>query len=162
MPKANMETSRGTINLELFDKDAPGTVKNFCDLAKKGFYDGLSFHRVIKGFMIQGGCPRGTGTGGPGWEVKAEFNAIKHEPGTVSMARSQHPDSAGSQFFICLERTPHLDGKYTAFGQVIKGMDVVKAIGEVKTGAGDRPVDEVKIFKIRIMDKADAEKLGAE
>jgi len=159
---AVIDTSKGRIIIKFYPKEAPNTVQNFASLADQEFYDGLIFHRVIKGFMIQGGCPLGTGTGGPGWQIDAEFSAIKHEPGTVSMARSQDPNSAGSQFFICLERTPHLDGKYTAFGQVIKGMDVVKAIGDVKTDAKDRPVDEVKIFKVRIMSKDDAEKLGAE
>ncbi|MEW6360026.1 MAG: peptidylprolyl isomerase [Planctomycetota bacterium] len=159
---AVIDTSKGRIIMKFYPKEAPNTVNNFVSLADQGFYDGLIFHRVIKGFMIQGGCPMGTGAGGPGWQIDAEFNAIKHEAGTVSMARANDPNSAGSQFFICLEKTPHLDGKYTAFGQVIKGMEVVKAIGEVKTGDKDRPADEVKIFKIRVMDKDAAEKLGAE
>jgi peptidyl-prolyl cis-trans isomerase B (cyclophilin B) len=126
MPKAIMETSKGTINLELFDKDAPNTVKNFCDLAKKGFYDGLTFHRVIKNFMIQGGCPDGTGCGGPGYRIDCEINSQKHLPGTLSMAHAG-PNTGGSQFFITHVATPHLDGVHTVFGRT-EDMDVVNAI----------------------------------
>ena len=126
MPQAIMETSKGTINLDLFDKDAPGTVKNFISLAKKGFYDGLNFHRVIKDFMIQGGCPTGTGSGGPGYKIKCEINSQKHTPGTLSMAHAGK-DTGGSQFFITHTATPHLDGVHTVFGRT-KDMDVVNAI----------------------------------
>lgn len=126
MSKAIMETSKGTINLELFEKDAPGTVKNFCDLAKKGFYDGLSFHRVINNFMIQGGCPEGSGRGGPGYKIKCEINSQKHTPGTLSMAHAG-PNTGGSQFFITHTATPHLDGVHTVFGRT-NDMDVVNAI----------------------------------
>ncbi|MEZ0295800.1 MAG: peptidylprolyl isomerase [Candidatus Methylacidiphilales bacterium] len=126
MPKAIMVTSKGTINLELFDKDAPGTVANFTKLAKEGFYNGLSFHRVISDFMIQGGCPKGTGTGGPGYQIKCEINKQKHTPGTLSMAHAG-PNTGGSQFFITHVSTPHLDGVHTVFGRT-KDMDVVNAI----------------------------------
>lgn len=126
MPKAIMETNRGTIHLELFDKDAPETVKNFVKLAEAGFYDGLTFHRVIKNFMIQGGCPNGTGSGGPGYKIKCEINSQKHTPGTLSMAHAGK-DTGGSQFFITHVATPHLDGVHTVFGRT-KDMDVVNAI----------------------------------
>jgi len=126
MSKATMETSKGTITLELFEADAPGTVKNFSDLAKKGFYDGLTFHRVISDFMIQGGCPLGTGTGGPGYQIKCEINSQKHTPGTLSMAHAG-PNTGGSQFFITHVATPHLDGVHTVFGRT-PDMDVVNAI----------------------------------
>ena len=130
---------------------APGHVKNFLALAKIGFYDNLIFHRVIKGFMIQGGCPQGTGTGDPGYKIKAEFNKTPHEAGVLSMARSQHPDSAGSQFFICLGRHTHLDGSYTAFGKTAdaESLATVRAIGDVPT-RGDRPVTEVKIRSVKV------------
>lgn len=129
-PTATIETDHGTISVELWDDVAPKHAANFVKLAKKGFYDGLTFHRIIPGFVIQGGCPTGDGTGGPGWTVKAEFNDRKHQPGVLSMARSSHPDSAGSQFFVCLtrEHCQHLDGQYTAFGCVTEGMDVVRKI----------------------------------
>ncbi len=125
---AVIETEKGVIKFKFFAKDAPKTVKNFIKLAKKGFYDGLIFHRVIPNFMIQGGCPKGTGTGGPGYSIDAEFNKQKHVEGTVAMARSADPDSAGSQFYICHGDTPHLDGQYTVFGQVIEGLEVVHKI----------------------------------
>ncbi len=133
MSKAIMETSKGTINLELFDADAPNTVKNFSDLAKKGYYDGLIFHRVIASFMIQGGCPQGTGTGGPGYKIDCEINAQKHTPGTLSMAHAG-PNTGGSQFFITHVATPHLDGVHTVFGRT-EDMDVVNniAIGDTIT-----------------------------
>jgi peptidyl-prolyl cis-trans isomerase B (cyclophilin B) len=118
----------GEIRVELFPEDAPKTVESFVALAKKGFYDGLTFHRVVPGFVAQGGDPRGDGTGGPGYTLKAEFNGRKHLRGTVAMARSQSPDSAGSQFYICLAPQPHLDGQYTIFGQVVEGMEVVDRI----------------------------------
>lgn len=130
-PKATIKTSHGEIDVELWDDVAPNHVANFLRLAGEGFYDDLTFHRILPGFMIQTGCPRGDGTGDPGWKVDAEFNKRPHNPGTLSMARSSDPDSAGSQFFICLtrEKCRHLDGKYTAFGQVTRGMEVVEKIG---------------------------------
>ncbi len=126
MTRAIMETNKGTINLELFDQDAPGTVENFVKLSKDGFYDDLSFHRVIPNFMVQGGCPNGTGTGGPGYKIKCEINPNKHEAGTLSMAHAGK-DTGGSQFFICHEAQPHLDGIHTVFGKT-EDMDVVNAI----------------------------------
>jgi peptidyl-prolyl cis-trans isomerase B (cyclophilin B) len=131
MPKAIMETSKGTITLELFDQDAPNTVKNFVDLSKKGYYDGLNFHRVIKGFMIQGGCPHGTGTGGPGYKIDCEINDQLHTPGTLSMAHAG-PNTGGSQFFITHVATPHLDGVHTVFGRT-EDMNVVNAIEQGDT-----------------------------
>ncbi len=129
MKTATIETDRGAIKLELFDKDAPGTVANFEKLARKGFYDGLTFHRVIADFMIQGGCPKGTGTGGPGWTIKCETagNPHKHGRGALSMAHAGK-DTGGSQFFITHRATPHLDSVHTVFGQVISGQEVVDAI----------------------------------
>ena len=118
----------GEIRLEFFPEDAPKTVENFVTLAKKGFYNGLNFHRVVPDFVVQGGCPKGNGTGGPGYQIKAEFNKQKHVRGTLAMARSQHPDSAGSQFYICYGTTPHLDGQYTVFGRVVSGMEHVDRI----------------------------------
>ncbi len=135
------------IRLELYPETAPISVNNFISLINKHFYDGLIFHRVIKGFMIQGGCPEGTGMGGPGYSIKGEFaqngvpNSLKHTQGVLSMARSGHPDSAGSQFFIMHKNAPHLDGGYAAFGKVIEGMDVVNRIAETATNFSDRPVE---------------------
>jgi cyclophilin family peptidyl-prolyl cis-trans isomerase len=123
----------GEIRLEFFPADAPKTVENFVTLAKKGFYSGLTFHRVVPDFVVQGGCPKGNGTGGPGYTIKAEFNTQKHVRGALAMARSQHPDSAGSQFYICYGSTPHLDGQYTVFGRVTSGMEHVDRIRQ-----GDR------------------------
>lgn len=134
-----METAKGTIHLELFDKDAPNTVKNFVELAEKGFYDGLNFHRVISNFMIQGGCPLGTGTGGPGYKIKCEINPNKHLAGSLSMAHAGR-DTGGSQFFICHSPQPHLDGQHTVFGKT-EDMDVVNAIRK-----GDKIIS-VKIEK---------------
>ncbi|WP_026100867.1 peptidylprolyl isomerase [Synechococcus sp. PCC 7336] len=131
MSRAIMNTEKGTITLELFDKDAPKTVKNFIDLSKKGFYDGLNFHRVIPDFMIQGGCPNGTGTGGPGYTIDCEINANKHLAGALSMAHAGR-NTGGSQFFICHSPQPHLDGVHTVFGKT-EDMNVVNAIGQ-----GDR------------------------
>lgn len=148
-PRATIETNHGTITVELWDDVAPNHVKNFLDLGKDGFYDGLSFHRIIPNFVIQGGCPRGDGTGGPGHTVDAEFNDRKHEKGVLSMARSAHPDSAGSQFFICLGRDhcQHLDGEYTAFGTVIDGMDAVDAIAGVSIDqASGRPTGDMPVM----------------
>lgn len=146
----------GQIKLELYPEQAPVTVANFEKLVREGFYDGLIFHRVIRGFMIQGGCPQGTGTGGPGYQIKGEFamngikNPIKHTRGVISMARSQNPDSAGSQFFIMHEDAPHLDGQYAAFGKVVEGMDVVDTIAGVKVDFSDRPKTKQKIKTITI------------
>jgi peptidyl-prolyl cis-trans isomerase B (cyclophilin B) len=147
-----LDTSAGPIRLALDATSAPGHVRNIVALAESGFYDGGCFHRIIKGFMIQGGCPEGTGTGGPGYKIPAEFNATPHEPGVLSMARTNDPNSAGSQFFICLERVPHLDRQYTAFGRTADAasLDVVRAIGGVRTGAGDRPVEPVTIRKATV------------
>ena len=139
---------------ELYPEVAPNTVNNFLSLIGKGFYDGLIFHRVIKGFMIQGGGPDGTGMGGPGYSIKGEFNQngfqndLRHTPGVLSMARAMAPDSAGSQFFIMHETSPHLDGAYAAFGQVIEGMDVVNKIADVRTDYSDRPMKEQKIKSV--------------
>ena len=144
------------IRLELYPEIAPITVDNFVSLIKKGFYDGLIFHRVINGFMIQGGDPQGTGMGGPGYEIKGEFssngvkNDLKHERGVISMARSVRPDSAGSQFFIMHQDAPHLDGQYAAFGKVIEGLDVVDAIATTKTDYSDRPLTEQKIKTVTV------------
>ncbi|MGN0335111.1 MAG: peptidylprolyl isomerase [Lachnospiraceae bacterium] len=135
-----------TIKAELYPGVAPNTVNNFISLVNKGFYDGLIFHRVIAGFMIQGGCPNGNGMGGPGYSIKGEFsqngftNQLKHDPGVLSMARAMNPNSAGSQFFIMHQKSPHLDGQYAAFGQVIEGMDVVNKIAMVGTDYSDRPM----------------------
>lgn len=142
-------TMRGgdTIRLELYPETAPISVNNFISLINKKFYDGLVFHRVIRGFMIQGGCPDGTGMGGPGYSIKGEFsnngvlNNLKHTEGVLSMARSARPDSAGSQFFIMHKNAPHLDGSYAAFGKVIEGMDVVNKIAETHTNYNDRPIE---------------------
>lgn len=136
---------------ELYPEIAPNTVNNFISLIKDGFYDGLIFHRVIRGFMIQGGCPNGTGMGGSGYTIKGEFsqnhfeNNLAHTPGVLSMARAMHPDSAGSQFFIMHETSPHLDGAYAAFGKITEGMDVVNKIAETRTDYSDRPLEEQKI-----------------
>ena len=151
-PKARIETRHGDIELELFEDLAPGHVKNFLDLARKGFYDGSIFHRVIKGFVIPGGCPEGTGRGGPGYTIKAEFNDRIHDLGILSMARKKDPDSAGSQFFICLGRVPNLDKSYTVFGQVTSGIEVVQKIGEAPTGPGDRPVEPVAMDKVTVIE----------
>jgi peptidyl-prolyl cis-trans isomerase B (cyclophilin B) len=152
---AELDTTKGPIRLQFLPDVAPGHVKNFLALAKIGFYNGLVFHRVIKGFMIQGGCPEGSGTGGPGYQIKAEFNATPHEPGVLSMARSQNPDSAGSQFFICLDKHSHLDRNYTAFGKTAdaESLATVRAIGNVPTRS-DRPVEEVKIRSVTVTEKA--------
>jgi len=145
-------TSMGDIRLDLWPELAPGHCKNLLGLAKIGFYDGVSFHRVVPGFVIQGGCPTGNGTGGPGYQIDAEFNDRKHEAGTLSMARTSDPNSAGSQFFLCLDKVPYLDRQYTAFGQTAdsSSLDVVKAIGKVRTGAGDKPVEKVTINKATV------------
>ncbi|NBT12648.1 MAG: peptidylprolyl isomerase [Planctomycetia bacterium] len=154
--EVTLDTSAGPIRLTFDAVSAPGHVRNMVALAESGFYDGGCFHRVIKGFMIQGGCPQGTGTGGPGYTIPAEFNRTPHEPGVLSMARTSDPNSAGSQFFICLEKVPHLDRQYTAFGRTADqaSLDVVKAIGNVRTGGQDRPVEPVVIRKATVTKKA--------
>ena len=144
------------IKAELYPEIAPNTVNNFISLVKKGFYNGLIFHRVINGFMIQGGCPDGTGMGGPNYSIKGEFsqtgfkNDLKHTEGVLSMARSMRPDSAGSQFFIMHKDAPHLDGAYAAFGKVTEGMDVVNKIATTRTTYGDRPVEEQKMASVTV------------
>jgi peptidyl-prolyl cis-trans isomerase B (cyclophilin B) len=146
-----MHTNAGAIELELFDDDAPKTVANFRKLASDGFYDGLTFHRIIRDFMIQGGCPQGTGTGGPGYTIAAEFNDTPHVRGVLSMARSQDPDSAGSQFFICHGDARFLDKQYTAFGRLTSGQEVLDKIAKAPTqkgGEGSKPVSPVKIQKV--------------
>ena len=144
------------IKAELYPDIAPNTVNNFISLVKKGFYNGLNFHRIIYGFLIQGGCPEGTGMGGPNYSIKGEFsqngfkNDLNHTEGVLSMARSMRPDSAGSQFFIMHKAAPHLDGAYAAFGKVIEGMDVVNKIATTRTTYGDRPVKEQKMASVTV------------
>ena len=155
-PIVTFETTAGTITAELYPEIAPNTVNNFISLINKGFYDGLIFHRVIKGFMIQGGDPDGVGTGGPGYSIKGEFaingveNNLKHTAGVLSMARSMRPDSAGSQFFIMHKDAPHLDGQYAAFGKVTDGMDTVNAIAETETDYSDAPLEPQMIIKVTV------------
>ena len=156
-PIVTIEMENGDImKAELYPEIAPNTVNNFISLVKKGFYDGVIFHRVINGFMIQGGDPDGTGMGGPGYEIKGEFsqngfkNDLKHSEGVLSMARTMIPDSAGSQFFIMHKNSPHLDGAYAAFGKVIEGMDVVNKIADVQTDYNDRPMKEQKIKSMTV------------
>lgn len=145
---AVVETTKGTIKMRLLPEAAPNTVANFVSIARAGTWNGTVFHRIIKGFMIQGGDPKGDGSGGPGWSVPQEFNATKHVPGTVSMARTPDPDSAGCQFFICHGSPSHLDGQYTAFAKVVEGLEVVNAMAEVRTGQADRPLEPIRINKI--------------
>lgn len=146
------------IKLELYPEIAPISCENFEKLVKQGFYDGLIFHRVISGFMIQGGCPDGTGMGGPGWHIKGEFakngvkNDLKHTRGVLSMARSMMPDSAGSQFFIMHKDAPHLDGSYAAFGKVVEGMDVVDEIADCEVDYSDRPINDQRMKRVYIAD----------
>tara|TARA_B000000441_G_C21606798_1_gene269229 strand:- start:233 stop:718 length:486 start_codon:yes stop_codon:yes gene_type:complete len=157
-PKARISTTMGDMVVELWNDVAPGHVDNFTKLAGDGFYDNLIFHRIIPQFVIQGGCPNGTGTGGPGWNVKNEFNDRQHVEGTLSMARSADPDSAGSQFFVCLgrEHCQHLDNQYTAFGQVIEGMDVVRAIGGADTDGQDRPLESISMTSVQVLESAES------
>lgn len=149
-------TNGDVIKAELYPDIAPQSVNNFISLINKKYYDGLIFHRVIKDFMIQGGCPEGTGMGGPGYNIKGEFaqngfkNDLKHTEGVLSMARAMHPDSAGSQFFIMHKTSPHLDGSYAAFGKVTEGMDVVNRIAETATDWSDRPLEEQKIASMTV------------
>lgn len=156
-PIVKFEMNDGSIfEAELYPDIAPNTVNNFISLVKKGFYDGLIFHRVIKGFMIQGGDPQGTGMGGPGYSIKGEFsnngftNDLKHTPGVLSMARAMDRDSAGSQFFIMHETSPHLDGSYAAFGKVINGLDVINTIADVRTDWNDRPMEDQMIKSVTV------------
>ena len=156
-PIVTFEMENGDVmRAELYPDIAPNTVNNFISLVGKGYYDGLIFHRVISGFMIQGGCPNGTGTGGPGYNIKGEFsqnafsNDLKHGEGVLSMARAMHPDSAGSQFFIMHKNSPHLDGSYAAFGKIIEGMDVVNKIAAADTDYSDRPLEEQKMKKVTV------------
>jgi cyclophilin family peptidyl-prolyl cis-trans isomerase len=152
MSQATLHTSHGAIAIELFDDDAPKTVANFRELAGKGFYDGLIFHRVIKDFMIQGGCPQGTGTGGPGYTFVDEINEHKIVRGTLAMANAG-PNTNGSQFFlVTADATPWLDGKHTAFGQVIDGMDAIDAIEASEIGPGDKPVTDITIERVELSD----------
>ena len=148
---ANVQTNQGSFTIELFDNRAPKTAQNFIDLAEKGFYDGIIFHRVIEGFMIQGGDPTGTGRGGPGYTIPDEFHAeLQHTgEGILSMANAG-PNTGGSQFFITLAATPWLDGKHAIFGKVVDGMDVVRTIGSTATGPGDRPVEDVVMESVKI------------
>ncbi len=150
-PTVTIETSHGTITAEMFSDLAPNTAGNFIELAEKGFYDGIIFHRVIDGFMLQGGDPTGTGTGGPGYSIDDEFSeGLAHtDPGTFSMANSG-PNSGGEQFFITLAATPWLDGKHAIFGKVISGLDVVQAIGKLPTSPGDRPVEDVVMNSVKV------------
>lgn len=156
-PVVTFEMENGDImKAELYPEIAPNTVRNFISLVNRGFYDGLIFHRVIRGFMIQGGCPDGTGMGGPGYSIKGEFsqngfaNDLAHDPGVLSMARAMDPNSAGSQFFIMHEKSPHLDGAYAAFGKITEGMDVVNKIAETATDFRDRPLEPQKMKKVTV------------
>ena len=157
MVRITMEDG-GIIDIELNEEVAPITCENFKKLVNEGFYNGLTFHRVIPGFMIQGGCPLGTGTGGPGWNIKGEFaangvnNPLKHTRGVISMARSMNPNSAGSQFFIMHQDAPHLDGQYAAFGKVVAGMDVVDKIAAVRTDWNDKPTTPVKMKTVELIE----------
>ena len=162
-PIVTIEMENGDImKAELYPEIAPNTVNNFISLVKSGFYNGLIFHRVIKGFMIQGGCPDGNGMGGPGYSIEGEFaqngfpNDLKHTPGVLSMARAMEPDSAGSQFFVMHKTSPHLDGAYAAFGKVIEGLEVVNQIAETPTDYGDRPMTP------QVMKSVTAETFGLE
>lgn len=156
-PVVTFEMENGAVmKAELYPEIAPNTVNNFIHLINQNFYDGLIFHRVIKGFMIQGGCPDGTGMGGPGYDIRGEFaqngfsNDLRHTAGVLSMARAMHPDSAGSQFFIMHKDAPHLDGAYAAFGKIIDGMDVVNAIAETATDYNDRPLEEQRLKTVTV------------
>ena len=156
-PIVTFEMENGDImKAELYPEIAPNTVNNFISLVQNGFYDGLIFHRVIRGFMIQGGCPDGTGMGGPGYTIKGEFsqngfaNDLRHTEGVLSMERAMHPDSAGSQFFIMHKNSPHLDGAYAAFGKITEGMDIVNKIAETATDYSDRPLEEQKMKKVTV------------
>lgn len=170
-PVVTIEMEDGSVmKAELYPEIAPNTVNNFISLIKKGFYDGVIFHRVINGFMLQGGDPDGNGTGGPDYSIKGEFssngfkNDLKHEPGVLSMARTMMPNSAGSQFFIMHKTSPHLDGEYAAFGKVTEGMDVVEKIATVETDFRDKPLKDQKMIKVTVdtfgVDYPEPEKYG--
>ncbi len=149
-------TSAGRILLDLYPDVAPGHCRNIIGLTKIGYYDDLIFHRVIEGFMIQGGCPEGTGTGGPGYNIDAEFNERSHEPGVLSMARTSDPNSAGSQFFLCVAGVPHLDNQYTVFGKTAdeESLAVVMKLGAVATDGGDRPTDDITIQTATVIENS--------
>lgn len=156
-PIVTMELENGQVVMaELYPEKAPNTVNNFISLIKKGYYDGLIFHRVIPGFMVQGGCPQGSGTGGPGYAIKGEFsgngvsNDLAHEKGVLSMARTMAPDSAGSQFFIMVAQSPHLDGQYAAFGKVTEGMEAIDDVVATKRDHSDKPLDPQRIKKVTV------------
>lgn len=156
-PVVTMELENGNqIKIELYPTTAPNTVNNFISLVKKGYYDGLTFHRVIPGFMIQGGCPQGTGTGGPGYSIRGEFtgngfpNDLKHQPGVISMARAANPNSAGSQFFLMDKASSHLDGQYAAFGMITEGLDEVHRIVSVPRDRSDRPLEPQRMKKVTV------------
>lgn len=151
--QVEFQTTAGKIVLDLWPDVAPGHCKNLIGLARSGFYDGIIFHRVIAGFVIQAGCPKGTGTGGPGYTIKQEFNKKLHKPGVLSMARTSDPNSAGSQFFLCLDNVPSLDNKYTGFGQTADdtSLQTVLKIGGTKTNADDRPLQDQKIEKATVL-----------
>lgn len=157
LPIVTIEMENGDImKAELYPEVAPNTVNNFISLIKKGYYDGIIFHRVIPGFMIQGGCPEGTGTGGPGYAIRGEFtsngfkNDLAHTPGVLSMARTMFPDSAGSQFFIMHKTSPHLDGEYAAFGKLIEGLEIVDKIANVQRYYGDKPIEDQRMKKVTV------------
>lgn len=156
-PIVTIEMENGNVvKIELYPDEAPNTVRNFVSLINKGFYDGVTFHRVIPGFMVQGGCPEGTGMGGPGYSIKGEFNKnsfpndLVHDRGVISMARTMAPNSAGSQFFIMVQKSPHLDGDYAAFGKVIEGMEEVDRIVNVKRDYRDKPEEDQRIAKVTV------------
>lgn len=157
LPIVTFEFENGdVVKAELYPEIAPNTVRNFISLINNNFYDNKIFHRVIQGFMLQGGCPDGTGMGGPNYKIKGEFkingfeNNLKHDEGVLSMARSGHPDSAGSQFFIMHKKSPHLDGQYAGFGKVIEGYDVVDKIAQMKTNHSDKPLIDVRLKKVTV------------
>lgn len=161
-PIVTMKTNQGTMKIELYPETAPNTVRNFIALVQNGFYDGLIFHRVIPGFMIQGGDPEGIGIGGPGYSIKGEFsmngvsNSLRHTRGVISMARSGHPDSAGSQFFIMVEDAPHLDGQYAAFGKVVEGLDAADQIVSARRDRSDKPLED------QVMESVTVETFGVD
>jgi peptidyl-prolyl cis-trans isomerase B (cyclophilin B) len=151
--RVELKTNLGTIRLDLYPHLAPKHCRNILGLTQAGFYDGLTFHRIVEDFVIQGGCPEGTGTGGPGYQVAQEFNKEPHKLGTLSMARAGHPDSAGSQFFICLGEVPYLDGQYTVFGQAdAESLEVVQKIGALETNSNQMPLTRVTIEKATVLE----------
>lgn len=154
-PTVTIETNQGTIVAEMFMDSAPKTAGNFIELAKRGYYDGLVFHRVIDGFMIQGGCPEGSGRGGPGYHIPDEFGkGLAHTGAGIFSMANAGPNTGGSQFFVTLAATPWLDGKHAIFGKVTQGLEVVQAIGKVRTGMGDRPVEAVVMEKVTVAEEA--------